>query len=658
MSKRIRFFLSQLHHNFTSLFSQLLPSLISIQPHIKKENKSQTHNLILISQLILLVFVFVNALTCKSDIWIIKLVNNLLCLLNIPAFVLASRHHTKIFKSYYNMFLALYSLFLGYIHQINAPLAWLETQLFPLLALSLTGSKLWFSIHSVLQIINLNQYFVSQMVSDLRESSIEEFIGQMSESSSFLIIFRMTLTLSICRSFEDNGKATLITEQQKKEIQKQKDFLLGFSHEFRNLTHAIVGNIKLSNLENLPETARNLLLRAEVSGEVLLQYINNILDSGKLEVNELEITPTSTRIYEILEQVWRVSSELMKIKGIAGYLKISKMVPGILFIDHYRILQILFNLISNAIKYTERGSVTVKIEWVPGIDIVSNSCFDPIPFNEENEFDEGLFEKTHAFSVFDDNLIVIDSSNRQINEILAHKSNNEITAKGILKITVTDTGCGIPQSTLDHVWEIFWKPKFGSSRRRYGTGLGLFVTKHLCNSMEGDIRVYTKAGKGSSFIVCIPTKPTTNQGEDIQTIKAKISQKQLKAMTVDDVQFNNLIMKTFFERLNIEVVQMAENGEEAVKKYAAQIYEEKSLHIVTMDIDMPRMNGKIAAQKIREYEIANNLNPCILIMISGDCSDSDIHECTNKNGRIRADGFLKKPASLEELVRILGNILS
>jgi len=564
------------------------------------------------------------------------------------------------FKSYYNTFLALYSLFLGCIRQINAPLAWLETQLFPLLALSLTGSKFWFFIHSVLQIINLNQYFVSQMMIDAHENSIEDFVGQMSESSSLLIIFRMTLTFSICRSFEDNGKATLTTQHQKNETQKQKDFLLGFSHEFRNLTHAIVGNIKLSNLENLPESARNLLLRAEVSGEVLLQYINNILDSGKLEVDELEITPTSTRIYDIIEQVWRVSSELLKIKDISGYLKISKMVPAVLYIDHYRILQILFNLISNGIKYTDKGSVTVKIEWLAGKDTVTDSCFEPIPFNEENEFDEGLFEKTHAFSVFDDNLIVIDSNNRQPSEIFSQKhTNTETTNKGILKITVTDTGCGIPQSTLGQVWEIFWKPNFGSSRRRYGTGLGLFVTKHLCNSMGGDIRVYTKAGKGSSFIVCIPTKPTSSQDEmSIQTLKAIIREKQLKAMVVDDVQFNNLIMKTFFERLDIEVVQMAENGEDAFMKYSTQVYNQKSLHIVTMDIDMPRMNGKLAAQKIREYEVANNLNPCVLIMISGDCSESDIHECTNKNGRIRADGFLKKPASMEELIRVLGNTLS
>jgi len=502
---------------------------------------------------------------------------------------------------------------------------------------------------------------MQQITRDLNQFSVQEFAEHFLYTSTLFVIFRMILVFAICRSFESISKESLTAEHQNKEVQRQKDFLLGFSHEFRNLTHSIVGTLKLANLEELPERVKSLLLRAEVSGEVLLQYINNILDSGKLQVNELEITPTVTRIYDIIEQLWRVSSELLKQKDLTGSIRVSKKVPSMLYIDNYRILQILFNLVGNAIKHTNKGSITITLEWLEGQTTVTKSCFEPVPFNDVNEYDEGLFEKTQAFSVFDESLIILDANNKQIKEsLLVDKSGENLRTKGLLKVTVSDTGCGMSQDNLSHIWDMFGKSTISSVRRRYGAGLGLFVTKHLCQNMGGDIQVFTKLGKGSSFIFCIPTKSMTKEKDDevsTDKLKTSISQKQLKAMVVDDVQFNNLILQRFFERLNIQVTQQAEDGVDANEKYIDQIKKKESLDIVTMDIDMPRLDGKKAAEKIREYEQNNNIKPCILIMVSGDCSESDIKECTDRQGKIRADGFLKKPASMEELARAIGNSL-
>jgi len=631
-----------LHFSFTSLFYSAKSMHNSRPPKQSPLKLYPRNNLITISQLILLLLIFFNTLNSKNDALVLKSLNVLMLIINIPTLLIFPYHYTKPYRIFYNLFLAVYSFAVAYYNQANSSIVLFEAQLFPLLALSLTQSKLWFVIHNFLQILYLNKYFVQQIARDLNQVPVQDFAEQFLYTSTLFVIFRMLLVFAICRSFESISKESFSAEHQSKETQRQKDFLLGFSHEFRNLTHSIVGTMKLANLEELPERVKSLLLRAEVSGEVLLQYINNILDCGKLQVNELEITPTVTRIYDIIEQLWRVSSELLKQKGLTGSIRVSKKVPSMLYIDNYRILQILFNLVSNAIKYTNKGSITITLEWLEGQTAVTKSCFEPVPFNDVNEYDEGLFEKTQAFSVFDDSLIILDANNKQIKESLLSDKKN-LRTKGLLKVTVSDTGCGMSQESLSNVWDMFGKTDFGSSRRRYGAGLGLYVTKHLCQNMGGDIQVFTKLGKGSSFILCIPTKSMTKEKDEevsTESLKMNISQRQLKAMVVDDVQFNNLILQRFFEKLNIEVTQMAEDGIDANEKYIDQIKKNESLDIVTMDIDMPRLDGKKAAEKIREYEKLNNLKPCILIMVSGDCSESDINECTDKHGKIRADGFL------------------
>ena len=97
----------------------------------------------------------------------------------------------------------------------------------------------------------------------------------------------------------------------------------------------------------------------------------------------------------------------------------------------------------------------------------------------------------------------------------------------------------------------------------------------------------------------------------------------------------------------------AENGYDAYSKFYAAINNNKRINIVTMDLDMPIMDGKTSAKKIRELERQRNLQPCMLLIVSGNCCESEINECTDKNGRIRADAFIKKPVSIDDLGRTI-----
>jgi CheY-like chemotaxis protein len=207
------------------------------------------------------------------------------------------------------------------------------------------------------------------------------------------------------------------------------------------------------------------------------------------------------------------------------------------------------------------------------------------------------------------------------------------------------------------LFQKFTQVSSDASKRKLGTGLGLFITKQLCQRMSGDIKVFSKRDKGSSFIFCISAEVGPDENEHLKNMEAThkfLSSQKLKVMIVDDAPFSHTVLKRFFDKLGIEVVEIAVNGLEAYHKYLQLVESGNRPDIVTMDLDMPIMDGKEAARKIRQLEQAKNLQPCFLPIISANCTESEIKECVDKNGRIKADVFLKKPASMEELIRILG----
>jgi CheY-like chemotaxis protein len=326
-----------------------------------------------------------------------------------------------------------------------------------------------------------------------------------------------------------------------------------------------------------------------------------------------------------------------------------------MLLDHYRFTQIFLNLIGNAIKYTDKGSVEVTIEWIPGKQLVDEECFQPYPFNDSDDLDEGMFEKSQLFGVFEKDLVNLSLKTTRIP---SHLLKEPISTKpGVMKVIVKDTGSGMPSNKMSQLFQKFSQITNDASKKKLGTGLGLFITKQIVKRMNGEIKVYSREGQGSSFIFCIPVvcgQQEEHHLHDIDSLKDLICSKNLKAMIVDDISFNHIILKNFMTKIKIGISEIATNGLEAVKKYERLAESWSRPEIITMDLDMPIMDGKQASRKIRQFEREKGLTPCFLIIISGNCSSSEIKECMDENGTIKAQAFIKKPVNIEDLIRVIG----
>jgi len=608
---------------------------------------------LLVYQLIMILIFIIDFLFGSSPI--INSLFNISVDLTIIAFLLIScRFHPEIFRIFYNLLISSYGPLSMLYNKEGVHLAWVGAQTCPIFVLLCTGSAYHFFIQAALQAVYINKLYQPAMIDTVHDLSPKTFTQGMTYSSNLSTLLNMVLILLFHKSLQKAYEEMSHAERKRDEFEKQKTFLLGFSHELRNLINSLTGNIKLAKLHALSEKVRDLLLNAEVCGELLLHLVNNILDTGKVEIGELEINPTPVKIYDVMERVWGVCSELIRRKNLKGRMKIKKSIPMALNVDHYRLTQIFLNLVGNAIKFTERGSIDITIEWIPHHETVTNKCFEPIPFNDENDQDEGIFEKCQSFSIFDPEFVFLDSHRTRIRRDNLKKKNE--TEKGILKIIVSDTGCGIPQEDLNRLFQKFSQVTRDKSKRKLGTGLGLFITKELCKRMNGEVRVFSKPHKGSSFIFCLPVETAIDSfanSNQLEVVNEIISHHKLSGMIVDDVQFNSLIMKELFTRIGIKVKDLAENGLEAYDKFMNRVMRKDFLDVIALDLDMPIMDGKKVAQRIREKELEMKLNPCLIIITSGNCSESEINECIDPNGKIKANAFLKKPINFDELVRII-----
>ena len=577
--------------------------------------------------------------------------------------VLLSCHwHPEVFNIFYNLLVVSYGPLMTLYNSEGVHTAWMGVQTFPIFVLLCTGSLKHFLIQAFFQLLFSKTIYQSAMEKTAIFMSPESFTRSLTETTTLFSISSIIFVACIQASLESAYTQISTTEKKKEEIERQKTFFLSFSHELRNLINSITGNVKLASFEETSEKTKKFLLNADVCGNLLLHLVNNILDTGKVEIGDLEINPTPTKVYELMDNIWSICSEVIKRKNLQGEMKIQKDIPVILNIDHYRLTQIFLNLVGNSVKFTDKGSIKINVEWIKDTNLIDESCFKPKPFNNDNdEFEEGLFEKAQAIALLNSNIMNLNLFERKVKSENI-RPNRYQSSGGVLKIVVSDTGSGMSESELAKLFQKFSQVTSDVSKKKLGTGLGLFITKEICRNMNGDVRAFSKLGEGTSFIFCIPVDIATNLAENGLILKNPSSSgirpvKSLKAMIVDDIEFSHFILKDYFKKLSIQVADVAENGLEGFNKYVKHSSSNNHLNVVTMDLDMPIMNGKEAAQKIREFEIENNLEPCLMIIISGNCSQSEIKECTVKDGKIRADVFLKKPVTLDELSRVINDFV-
>lgn len=611
----------------------------------------------LFSFLIYIIDAIINTTSFKSDFvrWSMSIA--ICCVL-----LFSCRYHHEIFNIFYTLTCLSYGPSIMDLGGENIHRAWMSSLHLPLFAYLFTGSFWHFFIQISVQYLYINNVFYSRMQESVAFMTVDSYSTALLHSTNRTFIYNVTFVILTHIIMEKAFRRIISLEQKKTEFEGQKSFLLSFSHELRNLINSLSGNIKLASLvDNISPRLKELLLNAEVCGEVLLHLVNNILDTGKIEIGELEINPAPTRIYDTLEKTWGVCAELIKRQNLHGRMKINKSLPKTLKVDQYRLTQIFLNLVGNSIKFTDNGSIEINISWLDSEDQVAEKCFMPYPFNEADDHDEGLFEKQRSFSFLDENILMLDLVTRKISPSRLRQDFIPTNRKrGVLKIVVSDTGCGMSEEETKRLFKRFSQVSSDPSKRKLGTGLGLFITKQLCEKMQGEIRVFSKKNKGTSFIACIPIDviPEEEHPEslwDLDFLRTFVKEQKLKAMIVDDISFNHTILSSFFDKLGIEVIAIAVNGLEAYEKYVELAQKGKPVNIVAMDLDMPVMNGKEATRKIRQFEMNKGHEKCFLPIVSGNCTESEIEECLSPNGTIKADSFMKKPAIMDDLLKIIGH---
>jgi signal transduction histidine kinase len=367
----------------------------------------------------------------------------------------------------------------------------------------------------------------------------------------------------------------------------KSNFLAHMSHELRTPLTGLLGMIDLVNKKNLQGDDLQYLETARESGMTLLNIVNDILDISKIESGQLKFESIKFSPENTVQEVIRLLEPEAKKKSIDLNLKLTPEMPPYLMGDPTRLRQIFFNLIGNALKFTPKG-------------VISVFCGGS-PISQENKF--------------------------------------------CLVGEVIDTGIGIPPEVQQHLFKPFMQADSSMQRKFGGTGLGLYITKKLCEMMEGEVSVSSEIGKGSKFHFKVYLK-SLQEPSSLQPISETPIDMlpKINVLVAEDNAVSQLVLKTMLTRAGCSVTA-ASNGEEAVQSCQMYHYD-----VVLMDGEMPVMDGVTATRKIREIFSKETL-PIIGVTAHAMTTEREKFLGAGMNG------YLTKPLQKNALFREIMNCL-
>lgn len=516
-------------------------------------------------------------------------------------------------------------------------------------------------------------------------------IAKGNENKARMIYEQNLLTLN--KNLEEtNQKLFKANKELQEALSEKENFILRFSHEIRNPLNSLLGNVDLCQEYAEDEQSRQMLSEAKVSGEILLQLLNNILDTAKVSANRLDLSMLYQDIRSFLERAWVVCSEIIRRKKLYGCLSVNINVPEIVEFDSHRLMQILINTVSNASKFTDHGYVKVFVDFEEGPEICPedmkpkhadsygqiedcrNRTEQLIMLNQDEflEYPEQRYESLstgkkkftedrdfHVKRTREDSIHTPRKPDIMLKERgFTPDRANEGPKDGYLRLEIVDTGCGIKKNDLEMLFTKFSQVSDESSKRQIGTGLGLWITKEIVELMKGKIEVFSVPNHGTVLVMMLKCKSGQQlpRAQNHSQANAQIPMCALikRALVVEDIPYNQEINCKFLRKCGVEEIFEASNGAEALALYTEKGRE--YFDLILMDIDMPVMDGKIATMLIRLHEANNEWRPTPVVFLTAFSEAKMQKELLDPNGVYKADRFLSKPTSQDIIKRTLVEI--
>ena len=446
----------------------------------------------------------------------------------------------------------------------------------------------WFTVTGALTVMYLYTDDRTAGVASIGPATDRYVMSIVAATLALAVAIKLTEQL-----YQALSEARSAADRARKAESAKSLFLANMSHEIRTPLNGVLGMAHALNTADLTHTQKDQVDTILESGKTLMTVVNDVLDISKIQSGKMEISPVPSSIRHLMKRLIKLWEPTAAEKRLALTLDIEEGMHDWYAFDPVRVRQCVSNLISNALKFTSEGSVSICIRLIT----------------------EGENDQT----------------------------------KPLLEISVTDTGIGMSQDAQARLFTVFSQAESSTSRRFGGTGLGLKITRDLARLMGGDATVTSVPGEGSTFTLRFQATPTEQQQKAVS--QSTINQGAAGALRgksillVDDNEVNRKVARVFLEAQNVTVID-AEHGAEAL-----EWLDQKSFDLVLLDMQMPVMDGPETIKRIRADDVPYKDVP--VIALTAEAMEGDKRKCL----AMGMDGYVAKPidpnALIAEATRVL-----